>query len=148
MVICTWFIVENRPKTSYERKDFDRWCFSTHNQMVEIGTSDQSNNIYAKNMKKKMDYDNHYHDIAIPFGEFNPGASVPDMASASPPDPNGILGAGIRDLLECSVCFEPYTTPKLLSCGHTFCADPCLTNLLDQQTNRNKLICPLCRYSN
>ena len=52
----------------------------------------------------------------------------------------------LKDLLnefECPVCFENYTSPKLLSCGHTFCADPCLKRILDRQ--RNKIKCPTCR---
>ena len=50
-----------------------------------------------------------------------------------------------RDYLECSICHEEYTEPKLLDCLHSFCKH-CL---LEYQTTNYKdakmLICPLCR---
>ncbi|XP_071809159.1 uncharacterized protein [Asterias amurensis] len=50
-----------------------------------------------------------------------------------------------KDYLECSICHEEYTEPKLLDCLHSFCKH-CL---LEYQTTNYKdakmLICPLCR---
>ncbi len=50
-----------------------------------------------------------------------------------------------KDYLECSICQEEYTEPKLLDCLHSFCKH-CL---LEYQTTNYKdakmLICPLCR---
>ncbi|KAK2154207.1 hypothetical protein LSH36_274g00031 [Paralvinella palmiformis] len=54
-----------------------------------------------------------------------------------------------EDLLHCMICFEQYSTPKMLHCGHTFCAD-CLIGYHQtyQQQKRavhGKLPCPTCR---
>ena len=53
------------------------------------------------------------------------------------------------DLFQCAICFEPFTNPKMLQCGHTFCEE-CLQRLYDtnQQTRLaqlRKLSCPTCR---
>lgn len=49
---------------------------------------------------------------------------------------------------ECSVCFCSYDnifkTPKLLSCGHTFCLE-CLARINVTSTEVKSLSCPVCR---
>ena len=47
--------------------------------------------------------------------------------------------------LICAICLEQLKNPKLLSCGHTLCADPCLKGLIDQNYGSRDLRCPLCR---
>ncbi|XP_038643919.1 RING finger protein nhl-1-like [Scyliorhinus canicula] len=49
----------------------------------------------------------------------------------------------VEQLLSCSVCLERYTRPKLLPCQHTFCQEPCLSSLVDQDAREVK--CPECR---
>ncbi|XP_072434502.1 tripartite motif-containing protein 3-like isoform X1 [Chiloscyllium punctatum] len=49
----------------------------------------------------------------------------------------------VEELLTCSVCLERYNRPKLLPCQHTFCQDPCLSSLVDQDGREVK--CPECR---
>ena len=54
-----------------------------------------------------------------------------------------------EDLLTCMICFDSYTNPKMLKCGHTFCQE-CLNSYYrkyQQQKNaiRSKLPCPTCR---
>ena len=49
----------------------------------------------------------------------------------------------VRSLLECPVCLCVYKDPRLLPCHHTFCAKPCVENLIN--TSTNTLSCPLCR---
>ena len=48
--------------------------------------------------------------------------------------------------LECPICFEPYTEPKLLPCFHVFCKH-CLDPLVVQDRNGPTLCCPNCRRS-
>ncbi|XP_077978403.1 uncharacterized protein LOC144433885 [Glandiceps talaboti] len=49
----------------------------------------------------------------------------------------------IEELLNCPVCLERFTRPKILPCQHTFCQRPCLENLVDIRTRALK--CPECR---
>lgn len=46
-------------------------------------------------------------------------------------------------LTTCPVCLDKFRTPKLLPCMHTFCLNPCLTNLVDPRARSLK--CPECR---
>ncbi|KAI0221556.1 hypothetical protein LSAT2_027126 [Lamellibrachia satsuma] len=55
----------------------------------------------------------------------------------------------LHDLITCLICFEPFTSPKMLQCGHTFC-EGCLQSFYDanQETrlpHSKKLCCPTCR---
>lgn len=51
----------------------------------------------------------------------------------------------LEDQLNCSICLDTYTTPKLLQCNHVFC-QRCLVRLVyrDQQ-GQLALPCPSCR---
>ena len=51
----------------------------------------------------------------------------------------------VEDQLDCSICLETYTDPKLLQCLHVFCRK-CLAKLVvrDQQ-GQLILTCPICR---
>eukprot|EP00057_Strongylocentrotus_purpuratus_P020060 XP_011674534.1 PREDICTED: uncharacterized protein LOC105443261 [Strongylocentrotus purpuratus] len=46
--------------------------------------------------------------------------------------------------LECPVCLNTFTDPKILSCSHTYCKT-CLDNLLEFYGNDQMLRCPVCR---
>ena len=48
--------------------------------------------------------------------------------------------------LECAVCLEQYTEPKVLPCLHSFCKR-CLQGLLTQEGAVFKINCPTCRSS-
>ena len=50
----------------------------------------------------------------------------------------------IAQSLECPVCLNTFTDPKILSCSHTYCK-ACLDNLLECHGNDQKLRCPVCR---
>ena len=52
----------------------------------------------------------------------------------------------VEDQLDCSICLETYTDPKLLQCLHVFCRK-CLVKLVvrDQQ-GQLILTCPICRH--
>ena len=57
--------------------------------------------------------------------------------------------SSVDDLLQCAICFEPFTNPKMLQCGHTFCEE-CLQSFYDANQQRpltqfRKLSCPTCR---
>ena len=44
------------------------------------------------------------------------------------------------DELTCSVCFDLFTDPRMLNCGHSFC-----TGCLDQIIRNHQKSCPDCR---
>eukprot|EP00057_Strongylocentrotus_purpuratus_P027350 XP_011681824.1 PREDICTED: tripartite motif-containing protein 45-like isoform X2 [Strongylocentrotus purpuratus] len=50
----------------------------------------------------------------------------------------------IAQSLECPVCLDTFTDPKILSCSHTYCK-PCLDNILECHGNDQMLRCPVCR---
>ncbi|KAJ8018423.1 Tripartite motif-containing protein 6 [Holothuria leucospilota] len=49
--------------------------------------------------------------------------------------------AGRTSVLDCPICCERYKNPKMISCGYSFCLDPCLFNLMQSSSPS----CPLCR---
>ena len=50
-----------------------------------------------------------------------------------------------NDFLTCTICFEIFSDPKILSCLHTFCRN-CLEKHLEKQNETHTSIsCPLCR---
>ena len=50
-------------------------------------------------------------------------------------------------ILRCPICLDVYDKPKLLSCGHTFCAK-CINQLVVSSRELNTLFtCPECRRS-
>ena len=53
----------------------------------------------------------------------------------------------IEEQLQCAICLDTYTDPKLLQCFHVFCRD-CLVRLVvrDQQ-GQLSLTCPNCRHA-
>ena len=52
----------------------------------------------------------------------------------------------LADQLECSICLDSFTDPKLLQCFHVFCKD-CLEPLVLQDQHGLSLRCPNCRRS-
>jgi tripartite motif-containing protein 2/3/tripartite motif-containing protein 71 len=51
----------------------------------------------------------------------------------------------VEDQLNCSVCLDTYTDPKLLQCFHVYCRQ-CLARLVDRnQQGHLFLSCPICR---
>ena len=64
---------------------------------------------------------------------------VPDPTDWLPTPLAGL--AAVETALQCKVCKEPYKTPMLTSCSHTFCSE-CIRRALG---NDGK--CPLCRAS-
>eukprot|EP00057_Strongylocentrotus_purpuratus_P019763 XP_011674237.1 PREDICTED: tripartite motif-containing protein 45-like [Strongylocentrotus purpuratus] len=54
------------------------------------------------------------------------------------------LKNAIAQSLECPVCLNTFTDPKILSCSHTYCKT-CLDNLLEYHGNDQMLRCPVCR---
>ncbi len=48
--------------------------------------------------------------------------------------------------LECSICLQPYTEPKLLSCFH-ICCKACLNQVVVKSRDQSCAICPQCRRS-
>lgn len=50
-----------------------------------------------------------------------------------------------RELIECPICRDVLTDPRILPCSiHTFCA-ACLNAYLAQQSSRRTSSCPVCR---
>ena len=52
----------------------------------------------------------------------------------------------LADQLECSICLDSFTDPKLLQCFHVFCKD-CLEPLVLRDQHGLSLRCPNCRRS-
>ena len=52
----------------------------------------------------------------------------------------------LSDQLECSICLDSFTDPKLLQCFHVFCKD-CLEPLVLRDQHGLSLRCPNCRRS-
>ena len=51
----------------------------------------------------------------------------------------------VEDQLNCSICLDTYTTPKLLQCFHVYCKE-CLVHLVARdQRGKLSLTCPNCR---
>ena len=56
-----------------------------------------------------------------------------------------VLKKFFEEQLNCSICLDPYTDPKLLQCLHVYCRQ-CLVPLVDRdQQGRLGLSCPTCR---
>jgi len=55
-----------------------------------------------------------------------------------------LLIKSIDDLMQCAVCNETLTRPKLLPCFHTFCLG-CLQNSFADHQPGTEAACPLCR---
>ena len=54
----------------------------------------------------------------------------------------------IKDMLECTICLDSCTDPKLLQCKHSYCQQ-CLKQLVetDLQGLKTSIICPKCRQA-
>ncbi len=50
----------------------------------------------------------------------------------------------LDEQLNCSICFDTYTDPKLLQCFHTYCTK-CLIPLVRDSQGQLTLTCPACR---
>ena len=48
--------------------------------------------------------------------------------------------------LECGICFDTYTEPKVLPCFHVFCSE-CLKKSVEKSQDKKTLSCPNCRHS-
>ena len=48
--------------------------------------------------------------------------------------------------LECGICFDTYTEPKVLPCFHVFCSE-CLKKSVEKGQDKKTLSCPNCRHS-
>ncbi|XP_038058832.1 uncharacterized protein LOC119730131 [Patiria miniata] len=56
-----------------------------------------------------------------------------------------VLGKISRDHLQCPICKDRFTEPKVLDCLHSFCQE-CLKEFRQSQHPQDpKLVCPLCR---
>ena len=64
------------------------------------------------------------------------------MGAKSPPGSARDLIV-FKHLLTCSICEETFTDPRLLSCGHTFCA-PCLMLHHTNSKDKQHIACPTC----
>src|ERR1043165_1577562 len=47
-------------------------------------------------------------------------------------------------ITKCPICLEPFKTPKLLPCLHTFCLE-CIEKHGEDEEPGDKLACPFCR---
>jgi tripartite motif-containing protein 2/3 len=53
----------------------------------------------------------------------------------------------LREQLNCSICLDTYTDPKLLQCFHTYCRQ-CLVPLVERdQQGLLHILCPTCRQA-
>ena len=52
----------------------------------------------------------------------------------------------VESRLECGICFETYTDPKVLPCFHVFCTE-CLKKSVEKSQDKKNLSCPNCHRS-
>ena len=52
--------------------------------------------------------------------------------------------AAISLILECPICQEHFSEPRVLPCQHTFCLH-CLEKIIDHQSTTESIPCPVCR---
>ncbi len=50
----------------------------------------------------------------------------------------------LDEQINCSICLDTYTDPKLLQCFHTYCTK-CLIPLVRRREGQLTLTCPACR---
>ncbi|ESO99843.1 hypothetical protein LOTGIDRAFT_141429, partial [Lottia gigantea] len=50
--------------------------------------------------------------------------------------------ASVSNTPECSICYEGFTKPKFITCGHTFCLD-CIERHIGAKTDT--FLCPICQ---
>ena len=53
------------------------------------------------------------------------------------------MADSITKLLECPICLETFKSPRMLSCQHSFCVEPCLKGIVD--LTRKSVQCAICR---
>ena len=51
----------------------------------------------------------------------------------------------VEEILNCSICLDTYTDPKLLQCFHVFCRQCLVPLVVPDQQGRLGLTCPNCR---
>ena len=51
------------------------------------------------------------------------------------------------EYLTCTICWNIYSSPKLLECGHSFCAKCLVDYVRIVQKQRDYFECPICRHS-
>ena len=51
----------------------------------------------------------------------------------------------VEETLNCSICLDTYTDPKLLQCFHVFCRQCLVPLVVRDQQRRHSLTCPSCR---
>ena len=54
--------------------------------------------------------------------------------------------AAINRMLECPICQEHFSEPRVLPCQHTFCFQ-CLEKIREHQSTTESIPCPVCRAS-
>ena len=52
----------------------------------------------------------------------------------------------VKDLLNCTICWELFDEPKSLPCLHTFC-EKCLDKFVTSKGSTDKFACPLCNIT-
>ena len=51
----------------------------------------------------------------------------------------------LANIIECPICTEVFSDPRVLPCVHTFCLK-CIRKYIGEKENQQKeLVCPLCR---
>ncbi len=80
-----------------------------------------------------------FNDQVFPF------CSAAFSKMATPHTANEEALKKVEDQLECSICLQPYTDPKLLPCFHVYCKD-CLKQIVIQDQDGSTVVtCPKCR---
>ena len=51
----------------------------------------------------------------------------------------------LKEELNCSICFDTYTDPKLLQCFHVYCKKCLVPLVVRDQQGKLGLTCPTCR---
>jgi hypothetical protein len=57
----------------------------------------------------------------------------------------GVVLEKIEERLNCPICLEAYSDPKLLQCNHVFCQQCLVPLVVGYRRRRQHLTCPTCR---
>jgi hypothetical protein len=142
-------------ESSGEVVDYDNNIRLEHCEDIHVSTElcdyeFETNNTTAGNednggMTTVLECSNNDHDNSINVHSVATNTSqtkLDEIITTDDHDGNQQLAIHMGPV-QCSICLDSFTKPKLLPCFHTFCA-ACIQNLIDQDERSGTIACPMC----